>query len=147
MTFDLKQCMEQDGGKCVYVCIGDKHEAKILCDNIIDVEGGVLAVVVKCADNITEDLFQFKRSGYRHGVGGADYYYLENLPKTHEVNVFIVEYSDGVREIKTQTSGDYIGPLKVLGSSKFTMTEGEFIETDIISDLSNVCNSILNEEK
>ena len=121
MNFDIKQCMEQDGGKCICVSNDRRLNARILCHNLCGAYRLVVAAME--ADGI-EHVHCCVEDGSRYiNV------FLENLPKTREMYVFILADIDtGIIAHLCSSSSEYDGlDHIVLASKKVTLTEGEYI--------------------
>ena len=121
MRFDLKQCMEQDGGKCISVSDNGRLDARILCDSLT----GPYTLAVAVMEIGTENIYKYLRGGALHIDNRYTGVFLENIQKPHEVNVFILQHENG-GVVNYVTSLDGITGFEILASKKITLNEGEF---------------------
>lgn len=92
--FDLKKCMEQDGGKCLYVCLQDSvtFDARILSDDLLDDNDHSIVFAVR---NSREETVRLCKSD---GTNRNNSNCLENLPETITRYVAVIHYASGLNE-------------------------------------------------
>ena len=126
MSFDLKQCMEQDGGKCISVSAkgGIRLDARIICDNLI----GAYPLAVSVMEGEHEEVYRCRNDGCLHIGFRYSGVFLENIAKTHDVWLYMLQHEDEPAFSYTSIGLPYNGSYKVLSSTRITLKEGEFIE-------------------
>jgi len=130
--FDLKQCLA-NGGKCNFIEKEESYPCLIVYDRFNNgLDDKLVGIITYRSGDNTVRLFN--TAGI---LSGASFGCLENLPKTHDLFVYLKKgpgsliYSDvsDTHQLQTQM---------VLASKKITLTEGEFIDNGILQDQSRI---------